>query len=179
MGRNYSSNQLPWYFNARLLRGGGVAGIDGEGMGRSTSSRTIQDLGKIFLRNRRRNAPREGGEMNDLGGANKMVDTPRTDEVNKYLRIREEYAKTDNEIWVNHARQLERELNAANAIIRQQQLLDEENLRLNERIKRLEEALESIREYWNRDNNQRAMVDACWYAIDKSSEALEAKEAKP
>jgi len=47
-----------------------------------------------------------------------------------------------------------------------------------DRIKRLEEALESIREYWNRDNNQRAMVDACWYAIDKSSEALEAKEDK-
>jgi hypothetical protein len=35
---------------------------------------------------------------------------------------------------------LERELNAANAIIRQQQLLDEENLRLQDRIKRLEEA---------------------------------------
>jgi hypothetical protein len=38
-------------------------------------------------------------------------------------------------------RRFERELNAANAIIRQQQLLDEENLRLKERIKRLEEAL--------------------------------------
>jgi hypothetical protein len=38
-------------------------------------------------------------------------------------------------------RRLEREFNAANAIIRQQQLLDEENLRLQERIKRLEEAL--------------------------------------
>jgi hypothetical protein len=37
-------------------------------------------------------------------------------------------------------RRLERELNAANAIIRQQQLLDEENLRLKDRIKRLEEA---------------------------------------
>ena len=37
-------------------------------------------------------------------------------------------------------RRLERELNAANSIIRQQQLLDEENLRLQERIKRLEEA---------------------------------------
>jgi predicted RNase H-like nuclease (RuvC/YqgF family) len=36
---------------------------------------------------------------------------------------------------------LERELNAANTIIRQQQLLDEENLRLQERIKRLEEDL--------------------------------------
>ena len=38
-------------------------------------------------------------------------------------------------------RRLERELNAANAIIRQQQLLDEANLRLQERIERLEEAL--------------------------------------
>ena len=37
-------------------------------------------------------------------------------------------------------RKLERELHAANSIIRQQQLLDEENLRLQERIKRLEEA---------------------------------------
>ena len=38
-------------------------------------------------------------------------------------------------------RKLERELTAANAIIRQQQLLNEENLRLQDRIKRLEEAL--------------------------------------
>jgi hypothetical protein len=38
-------------------------------------------------------------------------------------------------------RRLEREFNAANTIIRQQQLLDEENLRLQERIKRLEDAL--------------------------------------
>jgi hypothetical protein len=37
-------------------------------------------------------------------------------------------------------RRLERELDAANSIIRQQQLLDEENLRLKERIKRLEAA---------------------------------------
>jgi len=36
-------------------------------------------------------------------------------------------------------RRLERELNSANTIIRQQQLLDEENLRLQQRIKRLEE----------------------------------------
>jgi len=35
-------------------------------------------------------------------------------------------------------RRLERELNAANSIIRQQQLLDEENLRLKKRIKMLE-----------------------------------------
>ena len=75
-------------------------------------------------------------------------------------------------------RRIERELDEANAIIRQQQLLDEENLRLKDRIKRLEEALESIQEYWNRDNNERALIDACWYANDKASEVLEAKEAK-
>jgi Na+/phosphate symporter len=39
-------------------------------------------------------------------------------------------------------RRLERELTASNAIIRQQQLLDEQNLRLQERIKRLEEMYE-------------------------------------
>jgi hypothetical protein len=44
-------------------------------------------------------------------------------------------------------RRLERELNEANTIIRQQQLLDEENLRLKERIKRLEEALDLVRPY--------------------------------
>ena len=37
-------------------------------------------------------------------------------------------------------RMIERELTAANTIIRQQQLLDEETLRLQERIKRLEAA---------------------------------------
>jgi hypothetical protein len=36
-------------------------------------------------------------------------------------------------------RRLERELTASNTIIRQQQILDEENLRLQDRIKRLEE----------------------------------------
>ena len=42
-----------------------------------------------------------------------------------------------------------------------------------ERIKRLEEDFKSIQEYWNRDNNERAMEDACWHAWRK------AKEAKP
>jgi hypothetical protein len=37
-------------------------------------------------------------------------------------------------------RRIERELTAANSIIRQQQLLDEANLRLQDRIKRLEAA---------------------------------------
>jgi hypothetical protein len=40
---------------------------------------------------------------------------------------------------------IERELNAANSIIRQQQILDEENLRLQDRIKRLEEENDALR----------------------------------
>jgi|688.fasta_scaffold64964_11 hypothetical protein len=97
-------------------------------------------------------------------------------------------------------RRLERELNAANERIERLQAVTNDPHALwanwlrgsvalpvgigdvreyQERIKRLEEALESIREYWNRDNNNRALIDACWYAIDKASEALEAKEAKP
>ncbi len=39
---------------------------------------------------------------------------------------------------------IERELNAANAIIKQQQLLNEENLRLQDHIKRLDETLEAV-----------------------------------
>ena len=113
--------------------------------------------------------------MNDhIPDLTKMIsDTPRTDAA--YT------ASTGAGIYelFQESKDIERELNAANLIIRQQQLLDEENLRLQDRIKRLEEALESIREYWNRDNNNRALVDACWYAIDTASEALEAKEAKP
>ena len=93
-----------------------------------------------------------------IPGVTKMIsDTPRTDAAWK-PDGGDGYPTVD----VDLARQLERELTAA-----------------NDRIKRLEESLESIREYWNRDNNSRAMIDACWYAIDKASEALEAKEANP
>ena len=46
-------------------------------------------------------------------------------------------------------------------------------------IARLEDSLTSIREYWNRDNNDRAMEDACWHAINTASEALDTKETKP
>jgi hypothetical protein len=68
-----------------------------------------------------------------------MSDTPRTDK-NRF--------HSDIGGWVCYSslcRQLERELHAANSIIRQQQLLDEENLRLQERIKRLEEENDAMR----------------------------------
>jgi hypothetical protein len=63
-----------------------------------------------------------------------VSDTPRTD-------AGLEYDDTTVDGVKEFARQLERELNAANQIIRQQQLLDEENLRLKERIKRLEDII--------------------------------------
>ena len=68
-----------------------------------------------------------------------MSDTPRTDAEAFWPHDSKE--KVCDAVF---ARQLEGELNAANAIIRQQQLLDEENLRLQERIKRLEETLEAV-----------------------------------
>jgi hypothetical protein len=67
-------------------------------------------------------------------------------------------------------RRFERELNAANAIIRQQQLLDEENLRLQERIKRLEEAGDKM-EAWLRDER----LDAVQHTVSKWRKAKEAK----
>jgi hypothetical protein len=63
-------------------------------------------------------------------------------------------------------RRLERELTASNTIIRQQQLLDEENLRLQERIKRLEEAGDLMVQHFYTDEPRSEMWE-------------KAKEAKP
>ena len=64
-------------------------------------------------------------------------------------------------------RMIERELNASNAIIRQQQLLDEANLRLQDRIKRLEEGGRLALGYASKGDFESA--DEVW---------LKAKEAK-
>jgi len=91
-----------------------------------------------------------------------VSDTPRTDKIMFTVDV------CDGEDVVNlwFARNLERELNAANAIIRQQQLLQEENLRLQERIKQLEEAGD-------------AMVDKGWNEPHLAEKWRKAKEAKP
>ena len=62
--------------------------------------------------------------MNHLGDTNKMVETPRTDGLLTEILDAYGYVHQGNcpQRWVNHARELERELNAA-----------------HERIKRLEE----------------------------------------
>jgi len=76
-------------------------------------------------------------------------------------------------------RRLERELTAANAIIRQQQLLDEANLRLQERIKRLEEAGDAMLNAWLMPEDSMEYCD--WVALSADAKAMwrKAKEAKP
>ena len=87
-----------------------------------------------------------------------MSDTPRTD-AEAFWPHDSQYKVCD----AGFARQLERELNAANAIICQQQLLDEENLRLKDRINRLNETLEGVTD----------KLDSAWGIY------MEFKEAKP
>jgi hypothetical protein len=85
-----------------------------------------------------------------------MSDTPRTD-AESFWPHDSKYRVCD----ADFARQLERELNSANTIIRQQQLLDEENLRLQERIKRLDETLEGVTD----------KLDSAWGIYMKFKEA--------
>jgi hypothetical protein len=84
-------------------------------------------------------------------------------------------------VEIERSRELERELNAANAIIRQQQLLDEENLRLQERIKRLEDALKETVS-WIVDlanSGDAGFLDAdIMPEVIQARAALKAKEAK-
>ena len=80
-----------------------------------------------------------------------MSDTPRTDQIEKLA-----YWFQDDMTPVcesGFVRSLERELNSANTIIRQQQLLDEENLRLKEHIKRLEDIISRASSRFFRDGS--------------------------
>jgi hypothetical protein len=76
-------------------------------------------------------------------------------------------------------RKFERELNAANAIIRQQQLLDEENLRLQERIKRLEEALGCVVVGCNHLHHRKKHQHRSGEPCPVEELIRKAKEAKP
>jgi len=73
-------------------------------------------------------------------------------------------------VYATFARTLERELNEANQIIRQQQLLDEENLRLQDRIKRLEDAGDDLHGGWRGNRNNKDKYLLAWH---------HAKEVKP
>ena len=91
-------------------------------------------------------------------------------------------------------RMLERELNAANQIIRQQQLLEEENLRLtakvahlyegaeeqHQRIKRLEEAGDAMDPMNDTECEcDSGYVVVCKHCFDRSTNWRKAKEVKP
>ncbi len=100
-----------------------------------------------------------------------MSDTPRTDEA---------YFKPHATMYdlAGEMKLIERELNAANSIIRQQQLLDEANLRLQDRIKRLEEAGDKME---TRLHLRKNISDQFVYKGDAESVENwnQAKEAKP
>ena len=40
-------------------------------------------------------------------------------------------------------------------------------------ITQCKDALQSISEYWNRDNNEKAMQDACWHNVETAEEVLQ------
>jgi hypothetical protein len=115
-------------------------------------------------------------------------DTPRTDaarhdEHDPYMAVASECAKLELELNVaNKTNKLQYEL-ITTAEKRGVDKSKEELKAAYDRIKRLEEVLESIREYCIREyctrpKNEQAMIDACWYAIDTAAKALKAKEAK-
>lgn len=124
---------------------------------------------------------------NHIADANKMVDTPRTDAA--YA------ASTGAGIYelFKESQDIERELNAANQIIRQQQLLEEENLRLKDkiaqlyawaeeqkqRIKRLDEENLRMLDYIKQleEGGDRAILNS--YFPDRLTIWTKAKEAKP
>ena len=90
-----------------------------------------------------------------------MSDTPRTEaEVKFGLPDPLDGVVT---VSADFACRLERELNAAQATIRQQQLLDEEIMRLRERVKRLEETGDAMCETYEEigmDSFDRERIDA-------------------
>ena len=105
-----------------------------------------------------------------------MSDTPRTD------AVLASYFNPGPSRLCDLARELERELNSANAAIRQQELLIEENLRLKERIKRLEEHSSLLTEagnevFWSLCPSSPSMMTE--REIDALKAWNKAKEAKP
>lgn len=78
-----------------------------------------------------------------------MSDTPRTDDA--YFN-RPDPSRYD---LAGEMKIMEIELNSANQIIRQQQLLDEENFRLQDRIKRLEDTISRAAFTFFRDGSDR------------------------
>ena len=133
--------------------------------------------------------------MNHLGDTNKMVsDTPRTDSLLTAILDSDGFVHNGNcpQRWVNHARELERELNAANQRIKQLEemyegvigerpeflgsnvmgLLKRELTGTQKRIKRMEEVGDEMARWLSSSRNlgDDPFLSHKWY---------KAKEAKP
>ena len=87
-------------------------------------------------------------------------------------------AFAENKVYMleKQLKQANEHLNESNKIIRQQQLLDEENLMLKERIKRLEEAGDAL--YANCDPSRWDSTATAARKVSDQNAWLEAKEAK-
>ena len=106
--------------------------------------------------------------MNHIGDSNKMVsDTPISDSTPHNV----------GDLGML-CRRLERELDESNAINWRQQLLDEENLRLQDRIKRLEEALSEIELAMKQPASNHRLMQIAGPARQVINIIKKAKEAK-
>lgn len=84
-----------------------------------------------------------------------MTPTPRTDSIPPFYCESDE-AGINELVDKDFARQLERELNAAKSV-----------------IESLKDALIDISEYWDLDERETSMSDACWHAVGTADKALE------
>lgn len=56
--------------------------------------------------------------------------------------------------------------------------IDEHDARLIAAAPDLLEALKSIAEFWNRDQNEKAMIGACWHAVETAEAAIAKAEGE-
>lgn len=105
-----------------------------------------------------------------------MTDTPRTDDA-EHECVDEPVMKLGS-VDADFARQLERELNQSDSIIRQQQLLEEENLALRQRIKQLEQAGDAMLNAWLMPEDSMEYSDWIVLSSDAKSKWYKAKENK-
>lgn len=108
--------------------------------------------------------------MNTMNTPRLMSDTPKTDEFILSC-VRTDYN------WQILARNLERELNATKQDCADfGALVDKLERELNAAksvIESLEDALIDISEYWDLDEREASMSDACWHAVGTADKALE------
>lgn len=72
------------------------------------------------------------------------------------------FKRTVGTVWHDFAEKLERERDAAMAEIEA----------MREAIREAHDAFVDLSEYWNKDQNEKAMADACWHTVETSSDAL-------